>query len=179
MPHTHQPQPPEPHTPQPQQASARPAHPALDPPSQDTPAAYRPPWRDAAVEKAASGDRPLLIALVGLIGLLLGIPMYLINDEVDEIEHKVEALEEKIDARFAQQDEKIDAKFASLERDVGEINLRLTALIAALNATDAVNAALEGGSASNSARSSLGVGPDQPSTMAMSSESGGISTPGT
>ena len=97
----------------------------------------------------------------------------------EKIDARFAQQDEKIDARFAQQDEKIDAKFASLERDVGEINLRLTALIAALNATDAVNAALEGGSASNSARSSLGVGPDQPSTMAMSSESGGISTPGT
>ena len=110
-----------------------------------------PPWRVAVAEKAAAGDRPLVIALVGLIGLLLGLPMYLINDEVDEIDDKVGALEGKIDAKFAEQDEKIDAKFAAVDAkfaeqddDLDEIKLKLTALIAALNATDEVDAALEG-----------------------------------
>ena len=143
-PMSHAPEP-EPLEPQPQQAPAQAAHPALDSPSQDARAAHRPPWRVAAVEKAASGDRPLMIALVGVIGLLLGLPMYLISNEIDEIEHKVDALDERIDARFDRQGERIDARFDSLERDfdslerdVGEINLRLTALIAALNATDEV-----------------------------------------
>ena len=36
------------------------------------------------------------------------------------------------------------ARFDSLESDVAEINLKLTALIAHLNATEAVDAALEG-----------------------------------
>ena len=152
--------PPEPQPPEPkQQAPAQVAHsaepPAPDCPPPVAPAAHRPRRRVAAVEKASSGDRPLVIALVSLIGLLLGLPMYLINDEVNEIEHKVDALEAKIeakiDARFAAQDAKIDARFAqvdarfdSLESDLGEINLKLTALIAALNATDEVDAALEG-----------------------------------
>ena len=167
-------QPPEPQPPEPeQQAPAQVAHsaepPAPDCPPPVAPAAHRPRRRVAAVEKASSGDRPPVIALVSLIGLLLGLPMYLINDEVNEIEHKVDALEAKIDARFAVQDAKIDARFAvqdakidarfahvdarfahvdarfdSLKSDLGEINLKLTALIAALNATDEVDAALEG-----------------------------------
>ena len=172
-------QPPEPQPPEPQrqqEAPAQAAHPA-EPPAPDcpppaapaAPAAHRPRRRVAAVEKASSGDRPLVIALVSLIGLLLGLPMYLINDEVNEIEHKVDALEAKIDARFAAQDAKIDARFAaqdakidarfaqvdarfaqvdvrfdSLQSGLGEINLKLTALIASLNATEAVGAALEG-----------------------------------
>ena len=156
-------QPPEPQVPEPKQQvpaqaahSAEPRAPDFPPPV--APAAHKPRRRVAAVERASSGDRPLVIALVSLIGLLLGLPMYLINDEVNEIEHKVDALEAKIDARFAAQDAKIDARFAqvdarfaqvgarfdSLKSDLGEINLKLTALIAALNATDEVDSALEG-----------------------------------
>ena len=49
------------------------------------------------------------------------------------LEDKVDAGFARIDERFAQQDEKLD-----------EINLKLTALITALNATAEVEAALEG-----------------------------------
>ena len=59
-------------------------------------------------------------------------------------DQKIDTKFAQVDARFAAQDQKIDARFDSLESDVAEINLKLTALIAALNATDTVNAALEG-----------------------------------
>ena len=55
------------------------------------------------------------------------------NDRITRLEDKVDAGFVRIDERFAQQDEKLD-----------EINLKLTALIAALNATAAVEAALDG-----------------------------------
>ncbi len=55
------------------------------------------------------------------------------NDRIDETNHRITRLEEKIDARFT-----------ALEKDVAEINLKLTALIASLNKTDEVAAALEG-----------------------------------
>ena len=46
--------------------------------------------------------------------------------------------------RITRLDERTDARFAALEEDVAEINLKLTALIAALNRTGEVEAALEG-----------------------------------
>ena len=45
-----------------------------------------------------------------------------------------------MDARFAQ----VGARFAAIEEDVAEINLKLTAIIAALNMSEEVTAALEG-----------------------------------
>ena len=50
------------------------------------------------------------------------------------LENRITAFENRVDARFAAQ---IDAK-------IDEINLKLTALIAALNKTDEVDAALSG-----------------------------------
>ena len=55
------------------------------------------------------------------------------DNRIDRLEDRFDRLEAKVDARFDAQDAKID-----------EINLKLTALIAALNATDQVGAALEG-----------------------------------
>ena len=67
-----------------------------------------------------------------------------LEDKIDARFEQVDARFEQVDARFAAQDQRIDARFDSLESDVAEINLKLTALIAALNATGAVDAALEG-----------------------------------
>ena len=53
---------------------------------------------------------------------------------------KIEALDTKIDARFTAQDAKIEA----LDAKIDEINVKLTALIAALNRTEEVDAALAG-----------------------------------
>ena len=56
-----------------------------------------------------------------------------LENRVAGLENRITAFENRVDARFAAQDAKID-----------EINLKLTALIAALNKTDEVDAALSG-----------------------------------
>ena len=68
-----------------------------------------------------------------------------------KIDAKFAAQDAKIDAKFAAQDAKIDAKFAQvdarfgrLEDAVGEINVKLAALIAHLDRTEQVEAAVEG-----------------------------------
>ena len=92
-----------------------------------------------------------------------------VEDSVVRVEDSVVRLEEKIDARFAEQDTKFearfavqdakfearfasidqrfaqqDAKFEGLDAKLDEIDLKLTALIAGLNATQQVGAALDG-----------------------------------
>ena len=52
---------------------------------------------------------------------------------------KIDALEQRIDAKFAVQDE----KFAALDEKIDEIGLKLTALIAGLGMTGAVDAAVD------------------------------------
>ena len=137
----------------------------------------------------------LAVALIGVVGAVLGLPVYYIDGEVDDLEARVVAhedkmdirfaeqdakfvarfvaLEDKMDVRFAEQDAKFEARFVALEdkMDVGfaeqdarfvaledkldvrfaevqkgqvEINRTLTALVASLNKTEAVDAALEG-----------------------------------
>ena len=84
-----------------------------------------------------------------------------IEREFSELDAKIDGLEErmdarfaaqgaKIDARFAAQDAKIDArfavqdeKFAVLDEKIDEISLKLTALIAGLGMTGAVEAAVD------------------------------------
>ena len=114
-------------------------------PPQHTPAAAtataRPRIRDQIAEN------PLASLLGTLIVVLLGFNLTFTHDRINRLEDTVDARFAQIDARFAQIDARfaqVDARFASLESGVAEINLKLTALIAALNATDAVDAALEG-----------------------------------
>ena len=57
----------------------------------------------------------------------------------ERIDAKIDGLEERIDARFAVQDE----KFAVLDEKIDEIGLKLTALIAGLGMTGAVEAAVD------------------------------------
>ena len=160
MAHTPDPQPPQhtAHTPDPQP----PQHTAHTPdpqPPQHTAAAVaataRPRIRDQIAEN------PLASLLGGLIVVLLGFNLTFTHDRINRLEDTVDARFAQVDARFAQVDARfaqvdarfaqvdarfaqVDARFASLESGVAEINLKLTALIAALNATDAVDAALEG-----------------------------------
>ena len=64
-----------------------------------------------------------------------------------KIDAKFAAQDAKIDARFAQVDARfaqMDARFARLEDAVGEINVKLAALIAHLDKTEQVGAAVEG-----------------------------------
>ena len=102
------------HTPDPQPPAHTPAAAAV------TATAARPRIRDQIAEN------PLASFLGAVIIVMLGFTLTTSYDRITRLEDKV------------------DARFDSLESDVGEINLKLTALIAALNATDAVDAALEG-----------------------------------
>ena len=61
-----------------------------------------------------------------------------------EQDAKFEARFATIDQRFEQQDAKFDAKFEALDEKLDDIDLKLTALIAGLNATQQVGAALDG-----------------------------------
>ena len=109
-----------------------------------------PPAEAIAAEPAAAGTQsrrwailgdnpqatvaPALLTVMGAVVVALLMLMFnSINSRIDRLEGRVVALEAKMDRRFAEQDAKID-----------EINLKLTALIAALNKTDEVDAAIEG-----------------------------------
>ena len=74
-----------------------------------------------------------------------------LENRMTSLENRITSLENRIDARFAAQDAKIDALDAKIDAIdlkftvlINEINLKLTALIAALNKTDEVDAALVG-----------------------------------
>ena len=119
----------------------------------------------ATAVKAAVEDH-LLVAIFGpVIVLLLGYSLYTTNgrfgeisDNFGEINNRFIALEARIDRRFDAQNAKIDRRFAqidarfdaqdaridSLDARIDEINLKLTTLIALLNKTDEVDAALAG-----------------------------------
>lgn len=62
------------------------------------------------------------------------------NARIDETNARIDRLEAKMDARF----DKVDARFDKLEAAVVEIDRKLTALIAHLSATAAVDDALAG-----------------------------------
>ena len=80
--------------------------------------------------------------------LLFGFVLTQTNDRISRLEDKVDAgfaqQDAKFDERFARQDAKFDERFARQDEKLDEINLKLTALIAALNATAEVEAALDG-----------------------------------
>ena len=82
-------------------------------------------------------EHPLQAFLVTVVVLLFGFVLTQTNDRISR-------LEDKFDERFAQQDAKFDERFARQDEKLDEINLKLTALIAALNATAEVEAALDG-----------------------------------
>ena len=94
--------------------------------------------RGTGPSMAAAGGRPwvanaLVAALTAAVTVVGGILGALLVHEFNSIDTRFETLEAKMDDKFAAQDDKID-----------EINLKLTALIAALNKTEEVDAALAG-----------------------------------
>ena len=115
---------------------------------------------------AQAAENPLLsffgLLVVALLAAAIASPNIRINDtnrRIDRLEDKMtakfdaldakfdakfDALDAKFDAKFDALDAKFDAKFDELEAKFDEMNLKLTALIAKLNATADVNAALEG-----------------------------------
>ena len=80
------------------------------------------------------------------------------NARIDRLEAKVDRLEAKVDARF----DLVDARFDKLEAAVAEIDRKLTALIAHLNATAAVDDALAGRLTGPSAPDATGTSDDEP-----------------
>ena len=87
--------------------------------------------------RAVLGDNPLQTALATVAVALLVFVLTDNRSRVDRVEDTVNAridrLEDTMNTSFAEQDAKID-----------QINLKLTALIAALNKTGEVDAAIEG-----------------------------------
>ena len=79
------------------------------------------------------------------------------NARIDRLEAKVDRLEAKVDARF----DLVDARFDKLEAAVAEIDRKLTALIAHLNATAAVDDALAGRLTGPSAPDASGTSDDE------------------
>ncbi len=142
------------------QAVSESAEPAPRPALTHSPASADPP--QPAARRIDAGNTALLIGIiVGLIGsvsVLFGIPVFLLNeevnrvgDDVDSLRDDMNALRDDMNAGFAAQDTRIenrfaaqDAKIAELQRGVSEIDRKLTALIASLDKTDTVEAALAG-----------------------------------
>ena len=138
--------------------------PAPDEGSSASPTAFAPatdagPIAVAANTKPNSArkylEHPLQALLVTVVVLLLGFVLTQTNDRISETNDRISRLEDKVDTgfaqqdakfeeRFAQQDAKFEERFAQQDVKLDDINLKLTALIAALNATAEVEAALEG-----------------------------------
>ena len=111
----------------------------------------RPRLRDQIAEN------PLLSLFAGLIvGLLtflgtvvvalLVFALTSINDRFDSINDRFDSLEGRMDRledRMDRLEDKVDAGFAAQGAQIAELDRKLTALIAHLNATEAVDAALE------------------------------------
>jgi len=115
----------------------------------------RPRLRDQIAEN------PLLSLLGGVFAALLtllgtGVVALLlfafnnINDRIDGIHDRIDSLEaslgarmDRLEARMDRLEAKVDAGFAAQGAQIAELDRRLTALIAHLNATEAVEAALE------------------------------------
>ena len=89
-------------------------------------------------------EHPLQALLVTVVVFLFGFVLTQTNDRITQTNDRISRLEDKVDIGFAQQDAKFDERFARQDEKLDEINLKLTALIAALNATAEVEAALEG-----------------------------------
>ena len=111
----------------------------------------------------------LILALLTFFGTLtIGILLFFLNDindgqdslgeridrvevglggRIDRVEvglgGRIDRLEAKVDAGFAEQGARIDELDARLSAQIAELDRKLTALIAHLNATGAVDAALE------------------------------------
>ena len=118
---------------------------AAAPDGTDSRAAGRTRLRDQiAANPLLSLFGAVLAAILGFMGTvviaLLAYTLATTNDRFAEVNDRFARLEDKVDAGFAAQDAKIDAQDATID----EINLKLTALIAALNMAPEVDAALQG-----------------------------------
>ena len=108
----------------------------------------RPRMRDQIAENPlASLAVGLMLGLFTLLGTvvvaLLVFSLNSFNVRFDSLEARMDRLEEKVDAGFAAQGARIAELDARLTGQIAELDRKLTALIAHLNATAAVDAALE------------------------------------
>ena len=109
-----------------------------------------PPAEATAAEPAAAatqfrlrailGDNPLATAATALASGVIALLLFILNG----IDNRIDRLEDTVADGFAEQDAKMDRRFAEQDAKIDEINLKLTALIAGLNMTGQVDAALEG-----------------------------------
>lgn len=129
-----QPSGPQPAEPPEQASAAAEAQPSRGPEASPRAAeAAAPPRRTESRSWTAIKDNPIPALLsTALVALMI----FAFNS----LDNRITALENRMDTRFAQ----VDARFAALEDGVAEIYLKLTALIAILNKTDDVDAALAG-----------------------------------
>ena len=67
-----------------------------------------------------------------------------LDTRIDKLDTKIDELETKIDTRIDTLETKIDARFATQDAKIDDLALKLTALIAALDKTEDVDAALAG-----------------------------------
>ena len=136
--------------------------------------------------RAQVAENPLLsffgLLIVALLAAAIASPHIRIDDinlrigrleaKVDRLEAKVDRLEVRVDrleARFIEFERRVDARFDmvdarfdKLEAAVAEIDRKLTALIAHLNATTAVDDALAGRLTGPSGPDASGTGDDEP-----------------
>lgn len=118
-------------------AEAAPAMPPVaDPQNPATTPTHAPARTAAGIGRRAweqFADNPLQAVFGTAIVALLIFNYTTLNFRINDTNDRITRLEDKV-----------DAEFAALEEDVAEINLKLTALIAALNRTEEVDAAIEG-----------------------------------
>ncbi len=82
-----------------------------------------------------------------LLVLFAGITFTTLNYNIGRLDTRIDRLEDRIDQRFEAVDQRfeaVDQRFEAQDEKLDEINLKLTALISALNASAAVDAAIDG-----------------------------------
>ena len=96
-------------------------------------------------------DNPVQAFFGAVIVALLAFTLTSINARIDDINTSINAriddINDRIDDindRITRLEEEIDTRFTALEKDVAEINLKLTALITAFNVAPEITAAQEG-----------------------------------
>ena len=113
-------------------------------PASENPSVMQPPVEAVPEAKSSwlgrSFEHPLQAILGAALVLLLGFALTQTNDRISRLEDRFDRLEDKVDDGFA----RVDERFAQQDAKFEEINLKLTALIAAFNMTAEVDAAVEG-----------------------------------
>ena len=85
-----------------------------------------------------------LLAFLGTVVVaLLVFTLTSISDRIDRLEVSLNDRTDSLEARLDRLEDKVDAGFAAQGAQIAELDRKLTALIAHLNATEAVDAALE------------------------------------